>query len=441
MGAGQGRRIDLGEGVTLDLIRVGEDDGAYYLGRFPVTQAQYGLVMGGNPSAYRGDDHADHSVENVTWDDAMAFCEKLNERFGKEFPGFLFVLPWKWQWKEAAYAGGKTVYAGGDDLGEVAWYCGNSDGHSHVVGTKGANAWGFHDMSGNVAEWCLDDEGGHSLVGGSWIAHAEGCRIGYHGAFSYDIPGIGCHGFRISLEPAEWSGRRDAAAAVARRRAAARATARAAAEALFLEKVKAGKASRFDIGNGIRLDLIRIGEGDDAYYLGRFPVTQGQYEAVTGGNPSRYDGDDRALHPVEEVSWNDAMSFCAKLNDLPAERRGGLVFTLPTEAQWEKAAYAGEETLYAGGDDLDEVGWYFANSDRHTHAVGEKKPNAWGLYDMSGNVCEWCLDEEADGDRAYRGGGWSDGGGRCRVGRRRSYDPGFRNVDFGFRVAASRSSK
>ncbi|MBO4545317.1 MAG: formylglycine-generating enzyme family protein, partial [Verrucomicrobia bacterium] len=141
------------------------------------------------------------------------------------------------------------------------------------------------------------------------------------------------------------------------------------------------------------------------YWLGKYEVTQSQYEAVMGSNPSGFKGADR---PVEKVSWDNAMRFCAKLN--AQEKAAGRLpegyeYTLPTEAQWEYACRADTTTALNNGKNLtnyrecseiDEVGWYEWNSDKQTHSVGLKKPNAWGLYDMHGNVFEWCLDWYGD---------------------------------------------
>jgi formylglycine-generating enzyme required for sulfatase activity len=120
-----------------------------------------------------------------------------------------------------------------------------------------------------------------------------------------------------------------------------------------------------------------------AFEIGRYEVTQAQWQAIMGSNPSTIKGDD---HPVETVSKNDAHDFLARLN----ARNDGYKYRLPTEAEWEYAARAGTAAPQTGS--LDEIAWYGANSEDETHPVGQKKPNAWGLYDMLGNVREWVED-------------------------------------------------
>ncbi len=129
------------------------------------------------------------------------------------------------------------------------------------------------------------------------------------------------------------------------------------------------------------------------FYMGSLAVTQAQYEAVTNENPSVFRGSD---NPVEDVTWNDAVKFCDKLNERIKNAWGIHVrFQLPTEAQWEYACHAETATRFYSGDkdsDLDGVGWFDLNSNNSTHEVRGKKPNKWGLYDMHGNVYQWCQD-------------------------------------------------
>ena len=147
-----------------------------------------------------------------------------------------------------------------------------------------------------------------------------------------------------------------------------------------------------------------MGEGDDAhevtltqpFKIGVHEVTQAQYEQVMGVNPSHFKG---ANNPVETVSWEDAVEFCRRLSELPAEKAAGHVYRLPTEAEWEYACRAGTTTKYSFGDDESDLGdhaWFLENflenSGTNTHPVGRKGPNAWSLYGMHGNVLEWCQD-------------------------------------------------
>ncbi|MFB6704858.1 formylglycine-generating enzyme family protein [Streptomyces sp. NPDC056333] len=185
--------------------------------------------------------------------------------------------------------------------------------------------------------------------------------------------------------------------------------------------------------------------------LAAFPTTQAQYAQVTGGRPS---SGQRERLPVEGVSWWDAVRFCNAMS-----RREGLTpayrlhaddegiewdtsadgYRLPTEAEWEHACRAGSADARYGR--LDEIAWYRGNSDERIHDVGGKQPNAWGLYDMLGNVWEWCwdiYDAEVYGTyRVLRGGGWFDEHWSCRASVRRRSHPTFQVDDVGFRIARS----
>jgi hypothetical protein len=167
------------------------------------------------------------------------------------------------------------------------------------------------------------------------------------------------------------------------------------------------------------------------FYIGKYEVTQAQYQAIMGSNPSNFKGSN---HPVEMVSWNDAQEFITKLN-----ARTGRNYRLPTEAEWEYAAREGTKRSsykYSGSDGIGAVAWYADNSGGQTHPVGQKIPNALGIYDMSGNVWEWCQDcyDSSCSLRVFRGGSWGSSAQRCRVAYRSSNSPGDRGNGLGFRV-------
>jgi formylglycine-generating enzyme required for sulfatase activity len=198
------------------------------------------------------------------------------------------------------------------------------------------------------------------------------------------------------------------------------------------------------------------------FFLGVTEVTQAQYQKVMGENPSYFQSDEiqgeSSNHPVEKVSWEDAVDFCKKLSELPEEKKAGRVYRLPTEAEWEYACRAGSKSAYSFGDGVDSLdgnAWFKENSDRKTHPVGQKRPNAWGLYDMHGNVFEWCSDwyddypKDAVSDptgskegshRVYRGGSSYDVATNCRSASRYWIYASLRSRINGFRVALSSPS-
>lgn len=203
-------------------------------------------------------------------------------------------------------------------------------------------------------------------------------------------------------------------------------------------------SSEADRENDERQHRVTLTKG---FYMQMTEVTQGQWRAVMGTNPSHFNscGNDC---PVEKVSWNDIQDFLRKLN----QRESGNKYRLPTEAEWEYAARAGTTTRFSFGDserDLGSYAWYWSNSGSKTHAVGQKLPNPWGLYDMHGNVWEWCQDWEGDypsgsvtdpkgpsrgSDRVIRGGSWSDAPSRVRSANQFRRSPGGRRYSIGFRL-------
>jgi hypothetical protein len=177
-----------------------------------------------------------------------------------------------------------------------------------------------------------------------------------------------------------------------------------------------------------------------SFSISVYEVTQQKYEAVMGSNPSKFKG---ANNPVENVSWDDAVAYCARLSSLPAEVAAGRVYRLPTEAEWEYACRAGTTTRYSFGNDEKDLGkyaWFDDNSGSTTHGVGEKLPNGWGLYDMHGNVREWCSDAKGS-SRVLRGGGWSNSARGCPSANRGHDYPSYRKYYLGFRLALSPSGQ
>ena len=463
----------------------------FWLGKYEVTQAQYKAIMGTNPS-YQPDEWGvyhgvgeNYPVYYVSWEDAMEFCKRLTEiekAAGRLTEGYEYTLPTEAQWEYACRAGTTTALNNGKNLSnkykcpemdEVGWYDGNSNSKTHPVGQKQPNAWGLYDMHGNVDELCLDllrdyptsfvvdpiaidpDSRWSStwifvIRGGDWITSASSCRSADR---SYGIFGEGFSfiGFRVALTT------RDITVPVSDK---------VNLDLIWIEPGTFMMGSPED----------ELGRWDDevqhkvtlteGYWLGKYEVTQAQYEAIMGTNPSYTRGDN---NPVEEVSWNDAMEFCKKLTaqeNAAGRLPVGYEYTLPTEAQWEYACRAGTTTALNSGKNLsntkqcpemDEVGWYTYNSDKKTHPVGQKQPNAWGLYDMHGNVLEWCLDwygsyptsfvKDPTGAstgkyRVYRGGAYRDSDAfSCRSASRAGNTPDFYNNNRGFRVVLSKSNK
>ena len=181
------------------------------------------------------------------------------------------------------------------------------------------------------------------------------------------------------------------------------------------------------------------------FQIGKYPVTQAQWVSVMGSNPSSDKGDDL---PVTDISWNTAQEFISKLNSLTGKN-----YRLPTEAEWEYAARGGNKSKgfeYSGSNDIDDVAWYWGNSDGNINPVGTKQPNELGIYDMSGNVWEMCYDwfdsysssakndpkgPDTGSSRVLRGGSYEIHASRCRVSNREYGGANIRDPLVGFRLA------
>ena len=185
----------------------------------------------------------------------------------------------------------------------------------------------------------------------------------------------------------------------------------------------------------------------EPFYIGKFQVTQKQWNSVMGDEPSCFEGDNR---PVECITWNKVREFIEKLNEMEDTDK----YRLPSETEWEYACRAGTDTKYFFGNSdlqLDDYAWHYLNSDHRTHPVGQKKPNPWGLHDMYGNVWEWCQNryhrnyEEALAEGSawdfvgsigivLRGGAWVSYSEKCRSSYRSSFDSDYGSYSVGFRL-------
>ena len=446
---------------------------AYYMQTTEMTQAQWRAVMGKNNSFYGGCDNCPE--EQVSWEDVQEFIRKLNQLD----PGQGYRLPTEAEWEYACRAGSTGAYCFGDDegrLGEYGWYEGNeTQNETHPVGQKKPNAWGLYDMHGNVWEWCQDWHGpypasavtdprgpssGSDRVfrGGGF---ESGARVIYSTMRGGDVPAKRdmCLGFRLVKDD---TGRNKAELSHP-----------ALAQPPDIEAIRKEYP---DQTNSLGMKFVYIPPGtfmmgsnelhaamefqhqvtlSKGFYLQTTEVTQSQWQAVMGTTLIQHRSIDVVLplagegpeYPMYHVSWEDTQEFIRKLNT-----RGEGTYRLPTEAEWEYACRAGTTTAFHYGRQLDAT---MANFDgnypfgrapkgpyrKKTMPVGSFPPNAWGLYDMHGNVEEWCQDWYGDyprsavtdpqgpssgSDRVSRGGGWRDNAIFCR-----SVDRSHRSSDIG----------
>jgi len=453
-----------------------------------------------------------YPVVAVSWNNAAAFCRWLTERergAGRLPAGYEYRLPTEAEWEYACRAGTTGDYAG--NLDDMAWYDKNSGGKTHEVGTKKPNAWGLYDMHGNVWEWCLDwyDAAYYGRSPGTDPVNAQAAsyRVGRGGGWGHSPGGLRS-AYRIRLRPEDAYGDRGFRVCLAPQSAESAVIGRCPQGNVTIPppapppvapppqspvrtpqlrvpdgfRAVAGAADEPYTDTGWAKDIVHeatgiemayiparsstmgspeseIGRDNDevqhrvtltkGFYMGKYEVTQDQWQKVMGNNPSNFTNAGGNA-PVERVSWDDCQSFCGKL---------GTGFRLPTEAEWEYACRAGTTTALNNGreltsttgrcQNLDEVAWYDETSGSTTHPVGSKKPNAWSLYDMHGNVLEWCQDWDgpyptgavtdpagpgSGSYRVVRGGGWYDDARHCRAANRLRFEPGNRIADLGCRL-------
>ncbi len=476
----------------------------FWLAETQTTQA-FWEAAGGKREWLNEFTGAGRPVERVSWHECVGFGQRLEERWD----GLHFGLPTDAQWEYACRAGTATRYHNGSDaegsmrnLGRCRINRADFPRGTAEVRDFEPNAFGLFDMHGNVWEWCHDgrrsdkndgdtdpigsvtDSALRVIRGGGWGDPAQFCRSAYRGAFSPEDRSRFV-GFRLAAgqkqpsgalglwaEGAEAPGPWDRGSAISLSRGASGppwATAIRHDEYGIIAEVTVNEVvfafRRIPVGTFL------MGSPEDEagrypregpqhsvtisrpFWMGLTPVTQEQWQAIWKTKPNFFKGPKR---PVERVSWKDVQSFCTELNRLVAGWNCGL----PTEAQWEYACRAGNTGPFNDGSvcqdpeeqekALDSLGWFRRNSGGKTQAVGEKRPNHWGLFDMHGNLHEWCADgfrEFTEGnvsdpegpmsaERVIRGGSWNYAAQYCRSASRSSVSPAYRYRSVGFRLAA-----
>ena len=457
----------------LDMVDIPGKD--FKMLRTEVTQELYEEVMGENPSYFQkrsekyergegksyavteGEDVKKLPVEMVSWYDAIYFCNKLSMKKGlspvyavdcetdvakwnytphrgedlkgkvtQVFSASGFRLPTKEEWRYAAAGGEEGFISENHFDDEICWYSKNSDWMTHEVAKKKSNGYGLYDMIGNVCEWGWE----------SYRYRGNICRYNLGNCYS----------------SSEYNTSADNDYVVSSR----------SRELGFRIVCKTASALFAFTASAQELDMVQI-PGKNFKML-KTEVTQKLYEIVMGENPSEYN---ESNNPVEMVSWYDAIYFCNKLsmkkglspvyavdgetdvakwNYTPhkgkklegevTQNTSASGFRLPTVEEWQYAARGGENYEYSGSNNRDEVSWYYENSNGMTHDVAKKKPNGYGLYDMSGNVWEWCWDDYDGSDRYLCGGNFYSGY-ECKVDYRFQSDAYGRYPTVGFRIVCA----
>ena len=432
---------------------------SFRMGKYEVTFSQWDACVADGGCSHRPDDEGwgrgNRPVIDVSWDDIQEFIAWLNRKTGGGYR-----LPTESEWEYAARAGSESLYSWGDEIGVNQANCDGcgsqwDDDRTAPVGSFPANAWGLHDVHGNVWEWvedCWNNNYEEAPVDGSaWLSGFCGVRVvrggswaegflrylrsSYRGWFDRSKR-LGNLGFRLARDTS-------------------------VVEELEEEMVEI-PGGTFRMGD---LSVNGVGSRDElpvhsvtvpSFWMGKYEVTFSQWDACVadGGCSYRPGGSDRGNRPVIRVSWNDVQVFIVWLN---ARTGGG--YRLPTESEWEYAARAGSESLYSWGD---EIGVNRTNCQGCgsqwggllTAPVGSFPANAWGLHDVHGNASEWVEDCWNGSYRGAPGDGSAWLSGFCSLRVVRSGDQGSpwhvrssirywnfrwdRDFDLGFRLARDR---
>ena len=450
----------------------------YYICKYEVTQELWYAVMDPKKTKVK----EDVAKVNISWNDCQTFIEKLNKITGLEFR-----FPTEAEWEYAARGGKKSkgyTYSGTNNKDDINTNAenilmANAFGEEKTdflsIGFGKSNELGLYNMNDNVQEWCSDWSGLYSSEPQTNPQGPTSSKVRIVRGSSWGVTLPLC--LRGAFEPnvrEEFLGLRLAMSSKKAKTTAKNSRATTNKKSTATSK-KQGTVKEFNV-KGVPFKMVYVAGGTfmmgataeqdgyerdetpahrvtlSGYYIGQTEVTQELWYAVMGTNPSKFTRS--SLNPVEKVSWDDCQTFIQKLNQLTGKK-----FRLPTEAEWEYAARGGNKSngyKYSGSNSIGEVAWYEGNSGNVTHEVGTKAPNELGLYDMTGNVWEWCSDwygsnyyssvpstnptgPTSGSARVVRGGSWLNNAQLCRVSYRSDdANPANHYSTVGFRLVLDR---